>query len=1020
VLDKLTGRASALLAEHLSERFKSQALTLDGIGRLTFSDTEPVSIVGGANDLRVVLRGKLAVDVFELSVAITIDPASGGIDIDTESNLAEVAGPLLQETMQGLLADLPTGMKVQVDPLTFGPLDDYGRTWGLVIGAKAEFDMLDQQLSLKVDRVTITDNRIEVPEQVTASLSTPMLVYSPPPVFMTNTTLTLHTPEAPEPGLVAAADLTVGEASLARILRFAVEMDLRDLDKLRIAAAGRLILVDRLPIMMVKATLDLRRLAFSFDGRTDSRLEDVLSAVVTGKASGEEALVEMASKLSVLGIDLSSNTLTICASSKSCSDTAPSGLRLQSNSDLLIGDFGVGVRMRHDLGDPQASGGLRLRVFGWDVGGTQLNLSLSEVKLALSVLGIDLSISAPTIELMSPDYIASILESLFEIRLEDLLNADLTKIRIAAIGRGGEVSTESDGGGGPPPGQGGEDPPVQEQPTPEKDSERQPNEAAPVAKWGQTVDAYVCLKLAGNEPFDRFESNVPGARVFVRGWKISTDGPMPRRPYYVHSEFGEPDDFMPWDPQEDFLGKNFWEHLVLTYPESSVLGYEAMDGQPTVPVLCEVRGGVAQVIGGQSKIGSARADTFFRSDTCPSDTDPNGNPTEPELRLTILPSERSADFAHAGLPVLCLPGGGMIASDYYLELDGTHIRVMFKCPYLPRVVPQVRAKGYFQRACGANARPLMIPLSELGDRQDATFTVGNRVGLTAFDELDLTERIIRPHLLGQKSMPRSDRVELEVVTDDGTSFAAELRWNEGVVSILTTDAQGVLRPLTVAKASEPRLYSLMIDTRGDHAFPRALLSRWLNDDQRPQIGYDQLATKDQIFLLLDGDFRQVEILTLAGTEIVPVKMHLPKQIPKDSVDLGVTEDVAAKLLSQVLPHAAGLSPGPWQAVRGYSFRRDTHLWSFIGPPNPQGVRDLRIHRWDGQNERGIGDPVCMTDAELARIIVSLLVPPPDLTDVQADVPTFLTRPDREQDRLGENRNLVDDLDRRMFEGATCQ
>lgn len=195
----LSAKLEAELAKRIKESSEPTTLDLAGMGKLMFRKKNPVSFLNieRPKDLTIALNGELAVRGFTLPVTININVQSGNVSVDVPNEeLAKVAQGKLLSFLSSYLPDLPGGGGIKVDPLTFGPLDDRNLSWGLVLGIEAKFAIGVYPFAFAVDRVTITEDSIRLPQQITLGVSTPIVLPGPAPIILSKLLLTYYTEES--------------------------------------------------------------------------------------------------------------------------------------------------------------------------------------------------------------------------------------------------------------------------------------------------------------------------------------------------------------------------------------------------------------------------------------------------------------------------------------------------------------------------------------------------------------------------------------------------------------------------------------------------------------------------------------------------------------------------------------------------------------------------------------------------------------------------------------------------------
>ena len=760
VLSAVTRGARRALSRVLSDRFGGREAPLPGVGAFQLDSVNAVTVSLSGNSPAINLRGQVRISQYRLPVTIVLSLRGGGIDVRSDhAGLTRLIADEIVGAVADALPPLPYA-GVRVDPFFFGPLDDHRLRWGIVFTAEAHFDLGDADITVVLDRVTISDEGMKLPSEIRIGFATPLVF--PPGISLAKAVVIYRTDDNPTgAGLEIGAELTFFDPALARVLKFDALMDLTDIDRLRFFMEGDLVLLDTLRVFEVEADLQLGAGRFSYDGTTTEALRAILGLQLRGEANLPGKVLETQASLTMLGVKLSENILTICANRSGGCGSFPYGIRLESEHDLLITKTAVVAQTDLGFEEPKLGGDIHLSLFGWSPGEARFLADPRSVAVALEFLGIDISIVTPSVETMTPGHILAVLASLLDISLEDLLNADLSNITVSVVSGDGTVGDagtqgnddkgdeDGDPGGNDDNGRKDDDPGGNDEngqdDGDDQDIDEDPNapqslSPVAVAPWSRRVNGYACQKFSGRPDRGFYE----GERVHIEGREGQIATEWNYRTWKIPQR-GRLDLPLPMD--DDFWLVNFREHHHWLFTGSAADQYcQLPPGQPI-----EMRAGIG-------RLGVMRTPVRLNNVDCPSEED--GRVSTPSISSLVV---SDAEFAsRAGLPVFCLPGGDVIGSAIFA--DEEHIHVLFRCPHRKRLSEPARRHMAYTQLCGPGKGFLEI------SRRQAGLSVTERV-LDPLDELDFFNRFVRPLALGDRSiLQRDEQVHftISVDSDDDT------------------------------------------------------------------------------------------------------------------------------------------------------------------------------------------------------------------------------------------------------------
>lgn len=506
----------SVVADLVGESFK-----VPGVGKFTPSwSTASFDLF---KEKKITIPGRmLFANKYDLGIELIL-PLSGDNLSGFKIRTTEDPGSIIAGQLTGLLSGiLPFPGPIEIINPRIAQLDDRGFRWGLVFGMKINIDLAGQGFKIKLNRIAISADGIDMDQEIRMAMNTPMYF---PPVALSKVLIIYKTgADGGSKGLSIGADLTAVEPSLANVLKIEAILDLRDAKLPKLVLEGDLIAFGSISLLESYGEINLKKgqRLVSFKATTTDAIRDIINAAADGKIDGEEKLVMASTKIAILGIDLQQTEMHFCT--KPCDPIFPDGgsAKLKTVHSFPFGpeaqlEFQTDLEFRN----PSLGAGVGLNLFGWEPGRAQVNANKKFARLALKFLGIEVGITTPTLELLSPSYITDILLSLLDIDLEALLKLPPKKIEISLMQGDGSTQTVADGssegandesseGGekateegreGVPPGKQsgpreGQPPKIAEGPKKGEENSTGPNQPF----WGRSVDGIFCEEVASPTP----------------------------------------------------------------------------------------------------------------------------------------------------------------------------------------------------------------------------------------------------------------------------------------------------------------------------------------------------------------------------------------------------------------------------------------------------------------------------------------------------------------------------------------
>ncbi len=824
-------RAELILATELEQAAKD-GLNLPGVGAfrpepgkfaldlidkdsLKIKDNRSISVTG-----RLLIANSYDV---RARIVFPLDPGNlGAFRVDLPDGVETALLDQLVSTVSNLLPFPGNGVKVVAPRVA--KLDDAGLRWGLVFGLTVEMELGGQGFRIAVQRVAISLDGVELDREIRLGLKTPMYFG---PVALSQIIVIYHTgSDGGAKGLALGADLTALEPQLANVLKIESILDLRDIDRARFDLQGRLIAFNSVALLEATGLVDLAGQEARFDAATTDTIKTIIKASAEGEIVGRGVnLFKAKSSIELLGVDMSSSLVSFCT--KSCDPLFPDGgsAKLSVSQRFLFGTGNLDAATDLEFSNPGLKAGVGLDLFGWEPGGAGFSANTNLARLELSFLGIDVGITTPTVELMTPALIADVLKSLLDIDLKNLLKLP-KEVEISLMKGDGSIGSVSPGGSdGSSQAQGGSDdggaeaavpPGIQPGPGPGTNPALPEAAGGPPAEikatgpaqpyWGESVTGIYCEEVSGSDN---------NGRAIADGDRYELWGHV----------------FNPPSAALSPLLQDFHPHPEPSHWHSPNLSAE------TARKICVVGNGgrTLQLSPDLANVGVARAPIGARNGGCE-----NNIPDFRYFRFDRADEQRRAQFTNAQRAVLCYQVGAQrfdIEARLLWKLSGGYLAILY-CPFVPHDIKSIlEAMPGWIAACG-EGQPGYVDLTAAGD--EAT-VIGDRT------ELDLIEDRLRGLLMNSGAPPKLN----EVIDSGEFSFGdAVVRFEQrnvfrgdGQIEAmrfdleLPTDQTGVtrvelLRLTKPADLNSSLWHWLQPDRKGIRA---ELLRRWLSTGKKPDV-----------------------------------------------------------------------------------------------------------------------------------------------------------------------------------------
>lgn len=917
----------------------------------------------------IVLQGDLSISQdlsFRVNLVLPLERDTlSGFRIEAEGGAVEA----VVNNLVGMLVTMlpfPEGPKI-INP-RFMRLDDAGYRWGLVFGAEAQFSVGEYGVDVVIRRVAISADGVDLDQQIRMGLDIAMVLG---PVTLSKILVIYNTgADGGSKGLTLGADMTMLAPMVANILKIEALLDLRDADVPRFVLDGDLIAFGSLALLETSGVIDLKEQLVTFDAATTDAIRDVIDAAANGEINGGEKLVRASTEIAVLGVDLQRALMEFCTSA--CNELYPGGgsMRLSVADDLPFGPSSrIDFRSDLELRDPSLGAGVALDLFGWKPGGAGMSADLRRVRVDLSFLGLEVGITTPTIELMSPEYIASVLMSLLDIDLEALLRLPPSRIEISLMQGDGSTSTAAGGDGESddngeeaaqalpgdrtpiPPGR-AEAPPSSPPPT-TRDAGVEENVTGPSQPiWGETVSAIFCEEVG---------SPSPGASTADHPARSIDSG----------------DRYQLW-PLWPGSKENQESPLFSGHPHTLPNFHTPTFSAAMASSIC-IRSGNRLILRTLTQDNSSQLSNVgvARLPSVSSHTCEDSVPAFDYYRLDPNDPSRLADYSNAQRSVLCFETStgrfDVEARLLWRETEKDFLAVLF-CPSVDEATDaELQNQPGYLAACSPDAGPIVLAPTETCDSGCSR--------ISDVEERNLIDGQLRPILLHGRSEFHVDRILDETVLEYGGAAVQmrqiEVSGPDGQVSwqrfelAIETDSPGVSRIVDLKLKRPPDgMTGLWLWMQPNHPGIRnALLLRWLESGRQPTFvaGFPEdgwLVIRSESFASLEPRGLQ-EWFQDFGTEPPRVvELDAPWAPPSDGKDAAAKRtDAWMKGLQRLMPVLLPRGNN-WRLDVGVAPQSGIAVYAFTPRQPVEQVVDLilHLHAYDGD----LGSPWLGGAAEPAR------------------------------------------------------
>lgn len=343
--------------------------------------------------------------------------------------LRQQASEMLERYINPFIPLKAGSVKVDAPQYRISPSNDITFITGVTID-------LDELGQVKLKSIYLTGRGIDFKGRAEVLVEEAILLTpSPAPIYLTSPGIFY---DFRQQRVGALGALTVLLPSTKELFHIDAELFTSDPETFlkELGLSGEMVLMDSIPVVFTDGALDFPSLQVTFNARTSELFSKVLSARIDGALKAQKGLATLRSELSLLGVSLTQTDLILDI--QACPNRC---IKANSNIDFLIGKGTIGVKFGPLLVDAEAKLNLRLDILGKNYGKADVDASLVRARLEGSVSFMKLRVVTPRLEDMTPPYIAHVIASLLNVRLEDIKQwLENPEIELAPAGTPGRAS----------------------------------------------------------------------------------------------------------------------------------------------------------------------------------------------------------------------------------------------------------------------------------------------------------------------------------------------------------------------------------------------------------------------------------------------------------------------------------------------------------------------------------------------------------------------------------------------------
>lgn len=430
IVDDVAGVAHKVLRQALVGRVNERLgalIDLPAIGPLE----RPRLEIGPGDRLSLHVVGEWRLPIGgAVEIRVRVYPKPMVVKLPDESELADLVG---QSFLSRVGVKLPS---VEVAVVS-GPerVSSSPERWGLVLRAEVNLGFA----RLAVDRLILSSWGLDLPDVLEVSFDTPPIIIGYLVIANAGLRLGLN-----GQGLAIVGDLTVQAPDMARLARIESTLQLDEFPS-RFVLQGDLVAFGKLPLAQTEGVVDLRRQVVDFQARSHPSVERIISAKQTGRISGPERRVSLDSDMSLFGLKLSGQQFVADLKSNTAS--------MRVSTDVEIASLSGRFESKLDRFEPHLKLDVHLGLDGWGrfVGKAEAWVDRSHVRLVMSLLGIKVTVLAPSWSDLTPGRLINILADILDIDASSLFDiGKLDDLTISFLAYDGEMKSFS---AAPPSGQ---------------------------------------------------------------------------------------------------------------------------------------------------------------------------------------------------------------------------------------------------------------------------------------------------------------------------------------------------------------------------------------------------------------------------------------------------------------------------------------------------------------------------------------------------------------------------------------
>ena len=376
-----------------------------------------------AIDGKLEITGKLSIrEIAKVGMTLSLKLPSldqPKFEVDSESvtsALNSIIGVLKQRIPFG-------GDKFNLEIIRFGEVAPGTKNYGLILDAGVEFPNL---FTVEVDGLSVGTEGVRIGGMISGELEKSISLGG---IAELNKIGFTYFPGLVNPdhrGLVINADIVPVSSLIEKIAKIEAQLDLTDIDELRLVLKGDLIVLDATSLLSAYGELDIDDVRFLLDATTPKWLENVVAARgavwigIDPDQRSDSPTFGLENEFSLLGVDLGQVTARV----DMAEEDEEGRIQFESGINLLLGKAELTFESKPDFTHRVFLGKAEVGLFGWSFIEAEVKANSKTASASLEVFRVPLSVSAPSIDRIDKRMVYQALRGQFGMSLADMAKLD--------------------------------------------------------------------------------------------------------------------------------------------------------------------------------------------------------------------------------------------------------------------------------------------------------------------------------------------------------------------------------------------------------------------------------------------------------------------------------------------------------------------------------------------------------------------------------------------------------------------